>query len=123
MCKFMNSVVYFAIMNYNIGKTILNCIIHLATYGLMALVVKQPLIKFLADLAKLPVFWLVGVSITEALGFDPVGDIAVGIQSLNVVMSTATGTIMILLIILMKFARKSPDFNPGMGRELFICVI
>ena len=40
MCRVMNSVVYFAIMNYNISKTILNCIIHLATYGLMALVVK-----------------------------------------------------------------------------------
>ena len=33
-------------------------------------------------MAKLLVFWLVGVTITEALGFDPVGDIAVGIQSL-----------------------------------------
>ena len=66
----------------------------------MTLVVKQPLIKFLADLAKLPVFCLIGVSIIETLGFDPVGDIAVGIQSLNAVMSTATGTNIILLIIL-----------------------
>lgn len=37
MCEFMNSVVYFAIMNYNISKAILNCIICLTTYRLIAL--------------------------------------------------------------------------------------
>lgn len=33
----MNSVAYFAIINYNISKMILNCIIRLVTHGLMAL--------------------------------------------------------------------------------------
>ena len=40
-------------MNYNIGKMILNCIIRLTTHGLMALVIKKPLVKFLEDLVKL----------------------------------------------------------------------
>lgn len=42
----------------------------------------------------------VGVPITEVLGFDPVGDIAAGVQSLNAVMSGTVGTNIILLIIL-----------------------
>lgn len=37
MCKFINNVVYFTIMNYNIGEMILNCIIRLATRGLTTL--------------------------------------------------------------------------------------
>ena len=40
MCKFMNIVAYFAIMNYNRKETILSCIIRLATYRLMTLPIR-----------------------------------------------------------------------------------
>lgn len=81
----------FIVIRKKSKKEYINHLVRLVTIG-FALVV-MVIVTYLFSIT-------VGVPITEVLGFDPAGNIASGIQSLNAMMSGTVGTNIILLIIL-----------------------